>query len=67
MVALVVCDHRMALGWLQRPSAKALLSHPFIKKAKKTSYLTDLIDRYKRYRLEHGPDVDSDDSDNDSP
>ena len=48
---------------LQRPSAKTLLSHPFIKKAKKTSYLTELIDRYKRYKLEKGADSESDDSD----
>ena len=28
-----------------RPSAKELMRHPFIKKAKKNSYLMDLIDR----------------------
>ena len=29
-----------------RPSAKELMRHPFIKKAKKNSYLMDLIDRW---------------------
>ncbi|XP_076453803.1 serine/threonine-protein kinase 26-like isoform X6 [Babylonia areolata] len=46
-----------------RPSAKALLNHPFIRKAKKTSYLTELIDRFRRYRQEKGADSESDDSD----
>ncbi|KAK7090483.1 hypothetical protein V1264_010274 [Littorina saxatilis] len=46
-----------------RPAAKTLLNHPFIKKAKKTSYLTELIDRFKRYRSEKGADSESDDSD----
>nr|KAG5690962.1 hypothetical protein BaRGS_027281 [Batillaria attramentaria] len=46
-----------------RPSAKELLRHPFMKRARKTAYLTELIDRFKRYRQEKGPDSESDDSD----
>ncbi|KIJ70564.1 hypothetical protein HYDPIDRAFT_77694 [Hydnomerulius pinastri MD-312] len=33
-----------------RPSAKELLQHRFIKGAKKTSYLTELVERYQEYR-----------------
>ncbi|XP_059160538.1 serine/threonine-protein kinase 26-like isoform X2 [Physella acuta] len=43
-----------------RPVAKELLRHPFIRRAKKTAYLTELIDRYKRWKAEKGPDSDSD-------
>ncbi|XP_013069763.1 serine/threonine-protein kinase 26-like isoform X2 [Biomphalaria glabrata] len=43
-----------------RPPAKELLKHPFIKRARKTAYLTELIDRYKRWKSEKGPDSDSD-------
>ncbi|CAL1527301.1 unnamed protein product [Lymnaea stagnalis] len=43
-----------------RPPAKELLKHPFIRRAKKTAYLTELIDRYKRWKSEKGPDSDSD-------
>lgn len=46
-----------------RPSAKELLRLPFIRRARKTSYLTELIDRFRRYRAEKGPDSESDDSD----
>ena len=43
----------------QRPSAKELLKHRFIKVAKKTSYLTELIERHERWQAEH-QEVDSD-------
>ncbi|PCH41000.1 Pkinase-domain-containing protein [Wolfiporia cocos MD-104 SS10] len=33
-----------------RPTAKDLLQHRFIKNARKTSYLTELIERYQDYR-----------------
>ncbi|OAP62344.1 hypothetical protein AYL99_04547 [Fonsecaea erecta] len=33
----------------ERPSAKELLKHPFFKKAKKTTYLTELLERNERY------------------
>ena len=48
----------------QRPTAKELLRHPFVKKAKKTSYLTELIEKYREWRAAGGNDDDSsDDSD----
>ncbi|KAK3362363.1 kinase-like domain-containing protein [Lasiosphaeria hispida] len=37
----------------ERPSAKDLLKHPFIRRAKKTSYLTELIERYNRWSTTH--------------
>jgi len=43
-----------------RPSAKELMRHPFIKKAKKNSYLMDLIDRYRKWKLTRGDESDSD-------
>uniref|UniRef100_H3ARF4 non-specific serine/threonine protein kinase n=1 Tax=Latimeria chalumnae TaxID=7897 RepID=H3ARF4_LATCH len=48
-----------------RPTAKELLKHKFITRyTKKTSYLTELIDRYKRWKSEgHGEESSSDDSD----
>ena len=33
----------------ERPSARELLEHPFVKRAKRTSYLTELIERYERW------------------
>ena len=38
---------------LQRPTAHELLRHRFLKMSKKTSYMTELIDRYKRWKLEN--------------
>lgn len=46
-----------------RPTAKDLLRHPFIRKAKKTTYLTELIERHSRWSATH---KDSDDNDWDS-
>ncbi|KAI1130529.1 kinase-like domain-containing protein [Nemania abortiva] len=39
-----------------RPSARDLLKHPFIRKAKKTTYLTELIERYQRWSATHKSD-----------
>lgn len=46
----------------ERPSAKELLKHPFVRRAKKTTYLTELIERYERWQAVHGEDK-SDDED----
>ncbi|KAK7910009.1 hypothetical protein WMY93_014693 [Mugilogobius chulae] len=47
-----------------RPTAKELLKHRFItKNCKKTSYLSELIDRYRRWKEEGHSDSSSDDSD----
>ncbi|EAS28775.3 STE/STE20/YSK protein kinase [Coccidioides immitis RS] len=46
----------------ERPTAKELLRHPFIKRAKKTTYLTELIERYERWVTTHGNEL-SDDED----
>lgn len=43
-----------------RPSAKELLRHPFIRKARKTTYLQELIDKYQRWKQEKGNDSESD-------
>ncbi|KAI8454879.1 kinase-like domain-containing protein [Phakopsora pachyrhizi] len=37
-----------------RPTAKELLKHKFIKNSKKSSYLTELIDRLERWKLDGG-------------
>lgn len=49
---------------MQRPTAKELLKHKFIvKHCKKTSYLSELIDRYRRWKEEEHSGSSSDDSD----
>jgi serine/threonine-protein kinase 24/25/MST4 len=42
----------------KRPTAKDLLRHPFIRRAKKTSYLTELIERHSRWAVTHKGDDD---------
>ncbi|KAK0516708.1 hypothetical protein JMJ35_001311 [Cladonia borealis] len=49
----------------ERPSAKELLKHPFIKRAKKSTYLTELIERHERWQAVHD-DRESDDGSEDS-
>jgi len=44
-----------------RPSAKELLKFPFIRKAKKNSYLVDLIERYRRFKASAGDTIDDSD------
>ena len=42
----------------QRPSARDLLKHKFIRMAKKTSYLTELIERHERWKAEGGERIE---------
>ncbi|KAI5805399.1 serine/threonine-protein kinase 24 [Peziza echinospora] len=46
-----------------RPSARELLRHPFVRKAKKTYYLTELIERHERWVMEQGGKEDDDEDD----
>lgn len=52
--------------YFQRPTAKELLKYPFIKKAKKNSYLIDLIDRYKKWKLQKGDESETESENSDS-
>lgn len=47
----------------ERPTAKELLKHPFIKRAKKTTYLTELIERSERWHAVNGNKDAQDDDD----
>ncbi|KAJ5558749.1 Ste20-like serine/threonine protein kinase [Penicillium sp. DV-2018c] len=40
----------------ERPSARELLELPFLKRAKRTTYLTELIERAERWQITHGRD-----------
>jgi serine/threonine-protein kinase 24/25/MST4 len=51
----------------ERPSAKELLKHPFVKRAKKTSYLTELIERHERWQATHGNRSSDDEDEADEP
>ena len=46
----------------ERPTAKELLKHAFIRRAKKTTYLTELIERYERWQAVHGGQNSEDES-----
>ncbi|TPX16162.1 uncharacterized protein E0L32_004157 [Thyridium curvatum] len=37
----------------ERPTARDLLKHPFVRRAKKTTYLTELIERHSRWCAAH--------------
>ncbi|XP_034069150.1 serine/threonine-protein kinase 24a [Gymnodraco acuticeps] len=51
-----------------RPTAKELLKHKYIvRHAKKTSYLTELIDRYKRWKSEQSREASSSDDSDEEP
>lgn len=47
----------------ERPSARDLLKHPWIRKAKRTAYLTELIERHERWQATHREDRDDEDDD----
>jgi len=52
-------NHRCTLLTLpQRPTARDLLKHKFVRMAKKTSYLTELIERHERWKAEGGEKPD---------
>jgi hypothetical protein len=39
---------------VQRPTAKELLKHKFVKTAKKANYLTELIERHDKWKVDTG-------------
>uniref|UniRef100_A0A146LJ33 non-specific serine/threonine protein kinase n=1 Tax=Lygus hesperus TaxID=30085 RepID=A0A146LJ33_LYGHE len=49
-----------------RPTAKELLKFPFIRKAKKNSYLIDLIDRYKKWKSQCNEESETESENSDS-
>lgn len=49
-----------------RPTAKELLKYPFIRKAKKNSYLIDLIDRYKKWKVTRNDESETESENSDS-
>lgn len=53
----------------KRPSARELLKHPWMKRARRTAYLTELIERLERWQATHREDGshEEDDPYNDGP
>lgn len=49
-----------------RPTAKELLKFQFIRKAKKNSYLVDLIDRYKKWKSQRSEESETESENSDS-
>ncbi|KAJ5120385.1 Ste20-like serine/threonine protein kinase [Penicillium bovifimosum] len=47
----------------ERPSARELLELPFLKRAKRTTYLTELIERAERWQITHGSRDEGDEYD----
>ena len=50
----------------ERPTAKELLKHAFIRRAKKNTHLTELIERHERWEARHGQ-REAEDSDEPTP
>jgi serine/threonine-protein kinase 24/25/MST4 len=51
----------------ERPAAKELLKHPFVRRAKKTTYLTELIERHERWQICHGKDKEDEEDERPQP
>lgn len=49
----------------ERPTATELLKHPFIRRGKKTTYLTELIERYETWSATQSENPDDDDDNDD--
>ncbi|KAK4615665.1 Serine/threonine-protein kinase svkA [Fulvia fulva] len=47
----------------ERPSARELLKHPWIRRAKRNAYLTELIERHERWQATHRGDEEDDEHD----
>lgn len=62
----LMCTSVNRICIFQRPTAKELLKFPFIKKAKKNSYLIDLIDRYKKWKTQKGEESETESENSDS-
>lgn len=56
----------MIFVFAQRPTAKELLKFQFIRKAKKNSYLIDLIDRYKKWKSQRSEESETESETSDS-
>lgn len=50
----------------RRPSARELLQHPFLRRARKTTYLTELIERHERWLARHPKEHSYEDNDEDN-
>lgn len=50
----------------ERPTATELLKHPFIRRGKKTTYLTELIERYETWNATQSENPDGGDDDDES-
>ncbi|KAF2769319.1 Pkinase-domain-containing protein [Teratosphaeria nubilosa] len=47
----------------ERPSARELLKHPWVRRAKRTAYLTELIERHEQWQARHRNDKEGDNED----
>ena len=54
MVSSASCENERIAHTKQRPTAKDLLKHKFIKTARKATYLTELIERSEKWKAEGG-------------